>query len=83
MNATQPTDLERVITGLARERGFAGLEDLAVAVNEATGNDYTSEELSDWPRPGFGHHLDAVLALSEEERERLVDAVVERGNTAC
>jgi hypothetical protein len=82
MNATQLTDLERVITGLARERGFAGLEDLAEAVNAQTGKDYTAEELSDWPRAGFGGHLDAVLDLSEEERERLVDAVVERVNTA-
>jgi hypothetical protein len=82
MNATQPTDLERVITGLARERGFAGLQDLAVAVNEATGLDYTAAELADWPRPGFGHHLDEVLALSEKERERLVGAVVERVNAS-
>jgi hypothetical protein len=82
MNATQPTDLERVITGLARDRGFAGLKDLAAAVNEATGENYTPSELADWPRPGFGHHLDAVLALSEEERERLVDAVVERVNAS-
>ena len=42
MNATQLTDLERVITGLARERGFAGLEDLAEAVNAQTGKDYTA-----------------------------------------
>jgi len=82
MNATQPTDLERVITGLARDRGFAGLQDLAVAVNEATGLDYTAAELVDWPRRGFGRHLDAVLALDEKERRKLVDAVVERVNAS-
>jgi hypothetical protein len=82
MNATQPTGLERVITEVARDRGFAGLQDLAAAVNEATGKDYTAAELSHWPRPGFGRHLDAVLALSEEERKKLVDAVVERVNAS-
>jgi hypothetical protein len=78
MNATQPTDLERGITGLARSRGFGGLEDLA----EALGDGYTPEELADWPRAGFGHDLDVLLGLSDEERDRLVSAVVERINTA-
>lgn len=68
----------RVVGELARGRGFVGLKDLAAAVNGATGEDYTAEELADWPRPGFGGHLDAVLGLSEEDRERLVAAVVER-----
>jgi hypothetical protein len=74
MNATQPTDLERVITEFARGRCFGGLEELA----EALGGGYTSAELADWPRPGFGHDLDTVLGLSDDERGKLVAAVVER-----
>jgi hypothetical protein len=70
--------LERVITALARSRGFDGLEELARATNAATGKDYTALELADWPRVGFGRDLDAVLGLSGEERDRLVGAVLDR-----
>lgn len=76
--AEEPGAIGRVVGELATGRGYASLAELAEAINAQTGEDYTAAELADWPRPGFGGHLDAVLGLSEEERERLVAAVVDR-----
>jgi hypothetical protein len=50
----------------------------ASAVNATTGKDYTAEELADWPRPGYGKHVDQVLHFTDEERVRLTEAWKER-----
>ncbi len=75
---TKVTALGRTIEELGRSRGFTGLEELAEALAEATGEDYTAGELADWPRGGFGDDLDAVLRLDDEERARLTAEVVAR-----
>jgi hypothetical protein len=50
--------LGRVLTELAGERGYASLAELAGVLNSvpesARREEYTAEELTDWPRPGFG-----------------------------
>jgi hypothetical protein len=71
----QITETGRTIEELGTSQGFVGLEDLVDAHNAAVGSDYTAEELADWPRPGFGSDLGALLDFSEEERLRLVGAV--------
>jgi hypothetical protein len=68
------TPLAEAIEDLAASRGFSDFGELAEAVDEETGEDYTAEELENDPRAGFGNHLSAVLHLSDEEKRRLVRA---------
>ncbi len=75
---TKESTFGRTIKELAASRGFADLEELAEAVNTATGEDYTAAELADWPRGGFGNDLDAVLHLTAGERDMVVKALVAR-----
>ena len=67
----------RTVEGLARSRGYTSLKEVAGAVNATTGQDYTGEELVEWPRYGFGRDLDELLHFSEEEKLRLTRAVVQ------
>jgi hypothetical protein len=78
MNATEQPPIGRVLDELARSRGYSGLNELADAVAEQTGKDYSVEELSDWPQPGYGKDVDRVLHLTDEERMLLVRAWKER-----
>jgi hypothetical protein len=71
------TPLQEVIENLAASRDYSGLEELAEAVNEETGEDYMTAELEDWPRPGFGNHLSSVLHPTSEEKCQIVWAWVE------
>jgi hypothetical protein len=78
-NATeQELPIGYVLTELAQPRGISGLEELAAAVNETTGKDYTAAELMDWPRPYYGADVDQVLHLTDEERLRVCAAWLAR-----
>jgi hypothetical protein len=81
MNATaEPNALERVVRDLAASRGIIDLDELLERINTESDprRPLKMKELIDWPRIGFGHHLDAVLHLTDEERGRLARAFMSR-----
>jgi hypothetical protein len=78
VKATEQQPIGRALEELTRDRGYAGLGELAVLVTETTGKEYSPEELADFPRGGFGQDVDQVLRLSAEERMKVCGAVMER-----
>jgi hypothetical protein len=64
---------EFVLTDLARRRGLSGLEELRERLI-AAGHAETATSLLEAPPSGWGDHVDKVLKLTQEEKERTARA---------
>jgi len=71
--SSEATPYRAYLEELATSHGLSGAQELARRTHEAD-PDFTVREVLTSPRGGFGQAIDIAISLTEEEKDRLVDA---------